>query len=57
MKLYRAATPLEINSNKAFYGGAIGFGFFVPIEITEEDIGTLESLADGWQCVYPIRMA
>ncbi len=38
MKLYREATPLEINSNKAFYGGAIGFGFFVPVEITEEEI-------------------
>lgn len=41
MKLYREATPLEINSNDAFYGGSIGFGFFVPIEITEEDISDI----------------
>ena len=38
MKLYRSATPLEISDNKTIFGSAVDMGFFVPIEITEEEI-------------------
>jgi hypothetical protein len=39
MKLYRPARPLEISTDpNCIYGGAIGFGFFMPAEITEEEI-------------------
>ncbi len=54
MKLYREATPLEINSNKAFYGGAIGFGFFVPVEIIEKEI---DKHIDETIDVYPYKQS
>ena len=39
MKLYRPAKPLEINSDpNCVFGSTVGFGFFMPIEITEEEI-------------------